>query len=42
MRGVGDVDADGIDGGAYAGANYQWGNFVLGAEGDLIIPGVDG
>ena len=39
---VGDVDADGIDGGAYAGANYQWGNFVLGAEADLIIPGVEG
>lgn len=39
---VGDVDADGIDGGLYAGANYQWGNFVLGGEGDLLISGVSG
>lgn len=39
---VGDVDTSGIDGGAYAGANWQWGNFVVGAEGDLIISGVNG
>ena len=38
----GDIDADGIDGGVYAGANWQWGNFVVGGEADLIIPGVDG
>jgi outer membrane immunogenic protein len=38
----GDIDADGVDGGAYAGFDYQMGNFVVGAEGDLIVPGVDG
>jgi outer membrane immunogenic protein len=38
----GDVDADGIDGGAYAGFDYQMGNFVVGLEGDAIISGVDG
>jgi outer membrane immunogenic protein len=38
----GDVDADGVDGGVYAGFDYQMGNFVLGAEGDLIVSGVDG
>jgi outer membrane immunogenic protein len=38
----GDVEADGIDGGAYAGFDYQMGNFVLGVEGDLIVSGVDG
>lgn len=38
----GEVDADGIDGGAYAGFDYQMGNFVLGAEGDVIVSGVDG
>jgi outer membrane immunogenic protein len=37
-----DVDIDGLDGGAYAGVNYQFNNFVLGAEGDIIISGVDG
>ena len=40
--GEGDVDADGVDGGVYAGFDYQMGNFVLGAEGDLIVSGVDG
>jgi outer membrane immunogenic protein len=39
---AGDVDADGIDGGIYAGANWQWGNFVVGGEADFIISGVDG
>jgi outer membrane immunogenic protein len=39
---VGSVDADGIDGGVYGGVNWQWGNFVVGAEGDLLISGVDG
>jgi outer membrane immunogenic protein len=35
---VGDVDADGFDVGGYAGANYQWGNYVIGAEGDILYP----
>ena len=39
---VGDIDGDGIDGGAYAGANWQFGNFVVGAEGDILFSGVDG
>lgn len=38
----GNVDASGIDGGAYAGANYQFGNFVVGVEGDVLASGVDG
>lgn len=39
---VGDVDADGFDIGGYAGANWQWGNFVVGAEADLLYPFRDG
>jgi outer membrane immunogenic protein len=39
---VGDIDADGFDIGGYAGANWQWGNFVVGAEGDLLFPFRDG
>jgi outer membrane immunogenic protein len=35
---VGEIDADGFDVGGYAGANWQWGNFVIGAEGDLLVP----
>jgi outer membrane immunogenic protein len=38
----GEVEADGIDGGAYAGFDYQMGNFVVGLEGDVIVSGVDG
>ena len=38
----GDVEAEGVDGGVYAGFDYQMGSFVLGAEGDLIVSGVDG
>jgi outer membrane immunogenic protein len=37
----GDVEAEGIDGGGYAGATWQFGNFVLGAEADVIASGVD-
>ena len=33
------VDIDGMDGGVYAGYNYQ---FVLGVEGDALISGVEG
>ncbi len=39
---VGDVSADGFDVGGYAGANWQWGNFVVGAEGDALFPWRDG
>lgn len=39
---VGDVEANGFDIGGYAGANYQWGDFVIGAEADLIYPFRDG
>jgi outer membrane immunogenic protein len=39
---VGDVDANGFDIGGYAGANYQWGDFVIGAEADLLYPFRDG
>lgn len=38
----GEIEADGIDGGAYAGFDYQMGNFVVGAEGDVIVSGVEG
>ena len=39
---VGDVDANGFDIGGYAGANYQWGKFVIGAEADVLYPFRDG
>lgn len=39
---VGDIEADGFDVGGYAGANWQWGNFVVGAEADLLFPFRDG
>ncbi len=39
---VGDVDANGFDIGGYAGANWQWGNFVVGAEADILYPFRDG
>jgi outer membrane immunogenic protein len=35
-------DVDGIDGGVYAGAAYQFDRFVLGLEGDLLASGVQG
>ena len=38
----GDIDGDGVDGGAYAGAQWQLGNVVLGGEGDLLVSGLDG
>jgi outer membrane immunogenic protein len=37
-----DVSADGFDIGGYAGANYQWGQFVVGAETDILYPFRDG
>ena len=36
------ISADGFDVGGYAGANWQWGNFVVGAEGDVVWPWRDG
>lgn len=39
---VGEVDANGFDVGAYAGGNWQWGQFVVGAEGDILYPFRDG
>jgi len=39
---AGDVEGSGIDGGVYAGANYQFGNFVVGVEGDALASGVSG
>jgi outer membrane immunogenic protein len=38
----GDIEGDGIDGGVYAGGNWQFGQFVLGAEGDLLLSGAEG
>jgi outer membrane immunogenic protein len=38
---AGDFNVDGIDGGAYAGANWQTGNFVFGAEADLLLSGLE-
>lgn len=35
---VGDVDVNGFDIGAYGGGNWQWGNFVIGGEGDILWP----
>ena len=39
---VGDIEADGFDVGGYAGANWQWGSFVVGGEGDILYPFRDG
>ncbi len=39
---VGDISADGFDVGGYAGADWQWGNFVIGTEADLVYPFGDG
>jgi outer membrane immunogenic protein len=38
---AGDFSVDGVDGGAYAGANWQAGNFVFGAEADLLLSGLE-
>ena len=38
---AGDIEADGVDGGGYAGATWQFGNFVLGAEADVLASGVE-
>jgi outer membrane immunogenic protein len=36
----GDTEAEGVDGGGYAGATWQFGNFVLGAEADVMASDV--
>ncbi len=36
------VDVDGIDGGVYAGYNYQFDNWVVGVEGDAVYSGAEG
>jgi outer membrane immunogenic protein len=38
----GDINFEGFDIGGYGGGNWQWGNFVLGAEADLVFPWRDG
>jgi outer membrane immunogenic protein len=35
---AGNVSADGFDVGGYGGANWQWGNFVVGGEADILSP----
>jgi outer membrane immunogenic protein len=35
---VGEFNSDGFDVGGYAGANWQWGNFVIGGEADVMYP----
>jgi outer membrane immunogenic protein len=37
-----DVEIDGVDGGGYAGATWQFGTFVIGAEADVLGSGVEG
>lgn len=39
---IGDIDADGIAGGAFAGINLQNGAFVYGAEADIGYSGAEG
>lgn len=39
---VGDVEAEGIDGGGYAGVTWQFGNLVIGGEADIMASGLEG
>ena len=39
---VGDIGTDGVNGGGYIGATWQFGNLVLGAEGDIMASGLEG
>lgn len=39
---TGEIEVDGIDGGVYAGANWQYNNFVLGIEADVLASGAEG
>lgn len=39
---LGEIEAEGIDGGGYVGANWLLGNFVFGAEADVLASGVEG
>ena len=36
------IEAEGIDGGAYVGANWLLGDFVFGAEADVLASGLEG
>lgn len=38
----GDVEGDGVEGGGYVGATWQFGNFVIGAEADILASDVEG
>lgn len=37
-----EIEVEGIDGGAYVGANWLLGNFVFGAEADVLASGLEG
>ena len=37
-----EIEADGIDGGGFLGANWLAGNFVFGAEADVLASGLEG
>ena len=39
---VGDIETDGWDAGAYAGANWQFGSIVVGPEVDVLFSGAEG
>ncbi|MDQ3561271.1 MAG: porin family protein [Pseudomonadota bacterium] len=39
---LGEIEAEGIDGGGYVGANWLLGNFVFGAEADVLASGLEG
>jgi outer membrane immunogenic protein len=39
---AGSIDVNGIDGGVFAGANWQYNNLVLGIEGDVLGSALDG
>jgi outer membrane immunogenic protein len=39
---AGDLETDGVDGGGYAGATWQFGNLVIGGEADVLASGLEG
>lgn len=38
----GELDSDGVEGGGYVGATWQYGNLVIGAEADVMASGLEG
>ncbi len=42
QAGTESADVEGVEGGGYIGANYQWNQVVLGVEADALISGADG